>query len=683
MNILPAIILVLSVLFCGKLHAEEAPDLAGFHDLSKSLESTIIFHDSFDQPFDPGIWFEVPATFRQVPGEGYNGTGALFHERLHEDDRLVIMRGRVRLEHGVEYQCRFRLRSEEYYAPDEINQGSMRNNLSMVNVIYRKDGKWTAISASQSRHKDLPPGEWQELSHVLSLPNDCDPIATIDLYLRKGIRAKVWLDDLTIQAVSRSGASVYPLNSGLLVNAKRAEIRMGASQLGQKRPDADLAMLMNINGLQRFAPSINGVFTADFGSLAPGEYQLQTQLLDTARKEILSTDQYPMTVPEQQAQQGAVTIDQHGRTIVDGKPFFPIAIFSGFSRPPSVGHLKEWKAGGFNSLMYYHPIKYLYIDGKKATQAEDILSSLDQMEKHGLKMIFSLFYQHMIKPYGNRKEFDDVRGLDQVTEHVVNLVKDHPAMLAYYVSDENALDEYPAVRALRERISRIDPWHPTVTLTCVENLFEPCAKTGDILSWDYYPVRTSPLDRQTFDYKGFRRSTDVHIPHWFTAQAMQWTRDRDKGARSPELAELRAMCYAAVIYNSKGFMFYSYPSILELMDISPGEGKKLWENVCSIAKELNSLSDWVLSLEKAPAVKIVSQTPEAGQTEVVARAFKANGKIRVLVVSNGPGPVSATLQLPDGLQSRHGLTRQNAPGTYIFKGMNVCADILDEPNSKE
>ena len=226
--------------------------------------------------------------------------GALFHERIHEDDRLVIMRGQVRLEHGVEYQCRFKLRSEDYYAPEAINRGSMRNNLSMVNVIYRKNGKWTAISASQSQHKDLPPGEWQEVSHLLSLPNDCDPLATIDLYLRKGIRAKVWLDDLTIQAVSRSGASVYPLNSGMSAKTRPAQIRMGASQLGQKRPDANLAMVMNINGLQRFAKSNNGVFTADFGSLPPGEYQLQTQLLDTAHKEILSTDQYPVTVPERQ-----------------------------------------------------------------------------------------------------------------------------------------------------------------------------------------------------------------------------------------------------------------------------------------------------------------------------------------------------------------------------------------------
>ena len=676
MNILPAIILVLSVLFCGKLFAEEAPDLANFRDLSKSLESTIIFHDSFDQPFDPGIWFEVPATFRQVPGEGYNGTGALFHERLHEDDRLVIMRGRVRLEHGVEYQCRFRLRSEEYYAPDEINQGSMRNNLSMVNVIYRKDGKWTAISASQSRHKDLPPGEWQELSHVLSLPNDCDPIATIDLYLRKGIRAKVWLDDLTIQAVSRSGASVYPLNSGLLVNAKRAEIRMGASQLGQKRPDADLAMLMNINGLQRFAPSINGVFTADFGSLAPGEYQLQTQLLDTARKEILSTDQYPMTVPEQQAQQGAVTIDQHGRTIVDGKPFFPIAIFSGFSRPPSVGHLKEWKAGGFNSLMYYHPIKYLHIDGKKTTQAEDILSSLDQMEKHGLKMIFSLFYQHMIKPHGNREEFDEVRGLNQVTEHVVNLVKDHPAMLAYYVSDENSLEEYPAVRALRERISKIDLWHPTVTLTNNSNFFAPCCKTGDILSYDYYPVRTVPLEKQTIDYYDLRYAGALGVPHWFTAQAMQWTRDRDKGARSPQIQELRAMCYAALIFNCKGFMFYSYPSILGLIDIDEADGKQLWSNIQTIAKELGELSEWILSLEEAPPVPIEQNNAGNGAPEVLARAFMAGNKMKVLVVSNGPGAAEATLELAGNFRSVHGLTTKAGSKTYRFQAKYVTADLL-------
>ena len=78
MNILPGVILLLSVFFCGRLPAEEPPDLAGFHDLSKNLESTIIFNESFDQPLDPGIWIEVPDTFRQVSGEGYNGTGCPF-----------------------------------------------------------------------------------------------------------------------------------------------------------------------------------------------------------------------------------------------------------------------------------------------------------------------------------------------------------------------------------------------------------------------------------------------------------------------------------------------------------------------------------------------------------------------------------------------------------------------------
>ena len=273
-----ALILVLC-LMSYLLTAAALPDLADYRDLSKSLGNPIIFNESFDPPMNPEIWIQVPATFQQVAGQGYNGTGALFHERLHPEDRQQIMRGNVKLEHGVEYRCSFKLKNEDYHTPDNNNQDGFKNVLSMVNVIYRKNGKWSAISSSFSKHRELPP---------------------------------------------------------------------------------------------------------------PG----------------------------------------------NGK----VSRICGFTVPPTVEHLKEWKAGGFNSLMYHHPIKYLYIDGKKPTQAENILSSLDLMEKHEIKMIFSLFYQHMLKPHSNRKECDQVRGLNNVTEHVVNLAKNHSAMLAYYRSDENFLE---------------------------------------------------------------------------------------------------------------------------------------------------------------------------------------------------------------------------------------------------
>jgi len=132
-------------------------------------------------------------------------------------------------------------------------------------------------------------------------------------------------------------------------------------------------------------------------------------------------------------------------------------------------------------------------------------------------------------------------------------------------------------------------------LTNNSNFFAPCCKIGNILSYDYYPVRTLPLEKQTIDYYDLKYAGSLGVPHWFTPQAMQWIRNRDKGARSPQIQELRGTCYASLIFNCKGFMFFSYPSMLKLMKIDAAEGQLLWTDVQTIAKELNGLSDWILS----------------------------------------------------------------------------------------
>lgn len=661
-------------------------DRSGFRDLSAELGNPIVFTESFDNPLSG--WqlmkdndFRHPVPLQEAPGiqvlrgAGVNGTSALSYERKPGDPYYILSK-RFPMEPGLNYECTFLFRSEIADFSHTRNTGAFQDTISGLGIQYWQDNyNWVISAGSGAKHRELPPGQWDRASFPIMLPPNPGTFATCDIYLRGEVLGRFLIDEIEIRVVGRTAAHIFPLNSSLRIDAD-GRIRIFVQQEGQPRPPENLALLFKIGTEEKMTHSQNSTYECIFPDLPEGRTKLSLEFLDLKEKEIIARETYILTRSNATPPKGAATIDRHGRTIVDGKPFFPIAIFSGFSRPPTVEHLKEWKAGGFNSLMYYHPIKYLHIDGKKATQAEDILSSLDQMENHGLKMIFSLFYQHMIKPHGNREEFDDVRGLDQVTEHVVNLVKDHPAMLAYYVSDENSLEEYPAVRALRERISKIDLWHPTVTLTNNSNFFAPCCKTGDILSYDYYPVRTVPLEKQTIDYYDLRYAGALGVPHWFTAQAMQWTRDRAKGARSPQIQELRAMCFAALIFNCKGFMFYSYPSMLELIDIDEAEGIQLWSNIQTIAKEISQLSEWILSLEKAPAVKIKQNNTGDGAPAVLARAFMAGNKMKVLLVSNGPGAADAILELPGNFRSVHGLTTKTGQRTYRFQAKYVTADLL-------
>lgn len=655
--------------------AEEAlPDLSGYKDGNREFDSSAVFEENFDRPLEG--WNFDRKKFEIRKGEGVNGTPCLYYERTDPKEYVFMMKP-IRLQSNLEYECVFRMRTENIQFRD-TDQRAFKDQVAAMGIQYRDNGRWITISPSFARHAELRPGEWQTVRFPVRQPAGKNVTASFDIYLRQGITGKMWIDDITVRPVLKTSALLYPVASGMRIGPE-GRLRFRAIQLGNPVPDSDLGLYVTAGKTTRLLRGKEGFFEGEFGSFAPGNVPVTVRLLDTKRKLILAAGEYSFTVPSGKPPVGAAELDDRNRLLVDGKPYMPVAVFSGFSYPPTRRDLERLKEAGFNTLLYYHPYKYLYIDGRKPTRKEDLLSSLDAMHDCGIKLIFGTFRQNLPNQVGVREDFDQVRGMDNVTRYVAGLVKDHPAMLAYYLSDENPLKEYPSVKRLRELVSGVDPWHPTATLTNRTDYFTACAATGDILSYDYYPINT--VRDQSFQYEGIESAGNLGIPHWFTPQAFHWGAARQhhpfRTYRYPSEEEMRSLNLAAAIYNAKGFLFYSYADVrLQEEKLDPANGKMFWNSVRGVALLLRELEPWIMSVEKAPEAVVVQK--HDGKAKVIARAFAANGKTVVMIVSNGPGAAEAVITVPGcpDLKSKYGRTRNLGSGKYLFTGENIASDVL-------
>src|SRR5690606_10405224 len=110
-------------------------------------------------------------------------------------------------------------------------------------------------------------------------------------------------------------------------------------------------------------------------------------------------------------------IDENGFTIKNGEKFFPLGLYLG---PTEDEHLARIADGGFNTVL-----SYSYGQGKEP------VAFLDRAARRNLNVIFSVkdFYAGL--PAAPKEGEPLTRA-----KELVELLKNHPALLSWYVNDE-------------------------------------------------------------------------------------------------------------------------------------------------------------------------------------------------------------------------------------------------------
>ena len=330
--------------------------------------------------------------------------------------------------------------------------------------------------------------------------------------------------------------------------------------------------------------------------------------------------------------QRKVTFDEHGRTILEGKPFFPLGLYS--SRP-QVAELDTYCEGPFNCILPY---------ALKPDAAE-----LDPYWKRGLRVIvcasdFTGYRGSKLKGIFDERAY---------MSRYLHAFKGHPALLAWYIADELDVGHAGSLRERNLQIREADPDHPTYIV--LDNPRRPVdfIEGYDIVGMDPYPVgivkeyrdwlaRVSTYPEEAMHWMfGFR-------PMWQVPQTFNWAWSRPWavaacGAHMPTRAELRNMNWQAIASGANGRVGWWFAGMIRNLKQKgkTDEFLRVWSDVKAAYGEVAEKIPLLLSVESAPNVVKKPQN-------ISARTWRKDGVLWLLVVNRTYEPVEGKVELSDG-----------------------------------
>ncbi len=322
-------------------------------------------------------------------------------------------------------------------------------------------------------------------------------------------------------------------------------------------------------------------------------------------------------VAGERSKASGVTIDGQKRICIDGKPFFPIGIYSVL--PDKLAHAREL---GFNTVHTYGGEGNKKRDNAKSP--EQMRAYLDAADKLGLKVFMGL------------PRFQVIKGEAKRLEERIKLLRGHRALLTWYLFDEPFHQKVPAapVQASADLIRKLDPNHPTVMVLCllhkrrgVHEKNPVFVSMPDILMADRYPLtpRNANLSPVAQDIAVARRLVKDAKPVWNVVQLHgKGPGGAGYGLKEPDWAELRNMTYQSLAAGARGITFFAHCGGQFNLCKSP-QGLK---NARRIATELGTLSPILLSDRPARPAFAVEKNKA-----ILHRSFVHGGKAYLIVVN--------------------------------------------------
>lgn len=465
---------------------------------------------------------------------------------------------------------------------------------------------WIGGSYAEGKKGDQ---DWFRLEAVTGpIPTNTTSV-NVELYLRKGMTGTAWFDDVTI-----AEELPPPLDAVLLRPSYRGQrnsadsdqrvlvrAKVGNVLKDGIRPEDTVLKMTILSGkegvLTRALPGVrpgDNDLMVDGRGLAPGDYRVRVELLP-ASGPALASQEFDLYKLPTDAPQPTVLIDEYSRTVVNGRPFFPLGWY--FGPGPTTKnfeqHIDRIAASPFNTIMCY---------GVNSGSTNDVRRYLNYLASKNVKIIYSIkdVYE------GTRWYHEPVlgwRGEENIVRNVVSTFRNHPAVLAWYLNDELPLTMRARLEARQRLVSQLDPNHPTwAVLYQVDDLYG-YQNTADVLGTDPYPIPDRPVTLAAEWTQKSRAVSDGHKPLWMVPQAFDWAsyrKDPAKG-RPPTLDEELVMTYLCLIHGAHGLIFYNYADLLR--DQGVGFDRR-WADMLLVGREVKQLEPALLSAANPPKLEV-------------------------------------------------------------------------------
>lgn len=324
-----------------------------------------------------------------------------------------------------------------------------------------------------------------------------------------------------------------------------------------------------------------------------------------------------------------VKIDRlNGSLITGDRLFFPYGFYNYSPVQPTLA--EEEVVRGFNMLSPYQRI-----DKKTRTERQ---AWMDRCARLGMKVHFNLLSVAAGGGVGSGRA-DAAQTEEErlrLLRDEVNHFKDHPALLAWYISDEptghGATPE--AVRASYELVRSLDPWHPVTVVFMAPMRAREYADGMDIVMADPYPVPNSDPASVGDVIRNLRNEFYAEKPVWMVPQAFGGS---EHWAREPSLRELRLMTWLSVVEGATGIQFF----IRHGRNGFP-KSTATWDECGRIAMEINDLQNYLLL-----GTPISGFSANQASVRILAREYQ--GDLLLVAVNRSNDPAVLQIEAPFSL----------------------------------
>lgn len=599
---------------------------------------SIVFRDSFESPKSAADW-HIERGYAIRKGVGVDGSGGVVWEesksrpkpktvepprvednvvRQFPTDGRTVFRRQFRVEPGVRYTASVKL------------CGQITNNCAYLFF------DWFDTNGVRQAHTDARPTIWKEVGtngwQTVSLTSQRMPseAAVAEVYLEnyRTTLGRMCYDDFI---VTGDGARYV---EHLFSSAYRDEASEGVVRfvmpfvLPRNCSREKLSAVFTFVGKDGpFSLKADHILTdradvsVNVARLAQGMHAVKAELSLAGRRLGASemTFDHPTALSPRR-----VRIDSLGRTLVDGKVFFPVGVYV-HPKDKKIPYLKRLRGGQFNCVIECAPQVNL----------------LNRLHAAGLMAI----------PKAPKNEEGLRRTMTQL--------RDHPALLAWYILDEAPPERALVERPLQKLRRELDPGHPTLAVVNHAEYVGAFVGCCDIVARDPYPLsvncsfppgsdRKDLLDVSFWPslcrYNGY----DV-MPTWQVPQSFSWSWFRKSGHpeldRFPTPDELRSMSWQSIAGGANGILWYTAHHIFAHAKEDPVKSEEYWKSLEAVATEIQSRMEFLSSDEPPPSVSVSTDL-------IAARAFAKGGRAGVLLANRTAKEVRGDYRLPGRASSK-------------------------------
>jgi hypothetical protein len=291
-----------------------------------------------------------------------------------------------------------------------------------------------------------------------------------------------------------------------------------------------------------------------------------------------------------------VSIDEAGRVLLDGKPYIQHSL--GLEFVDDLDVLNFVAKSGFRDVC---------VQVRPDLATEQLQAIFDRCAQVGLRII----------PW-----LDGRMTREQFRQHIETL-RNHPALLVWYVYDEPSGDRFAEADARLLLAKELDPARPAL-INYLSDKLE--GHMGDIYSTDVYPI---PHGTPRGAIGAVRRMAEAaapeHKPVWMWLQGTGYAYWMD---REPTPRELSCMVYGSLIERARGIYYFAQIP----------RTKQCFSEMRALLVEVEALAPALGSLKRAPEVS-------CDNPSILCKAYVDGGACTVLALNTQAAACAATLSL--------------------------------------